>query len=172
MTALSGYWSNTENNLGSNSPAGCGDNSNYNVTYGISQQGAALPWMVEVDVGGILTSSPAVASWGLNRLDCFYRGQNNDMWHRSWGGNGWTDEDDRGGHLTSNPAAASWGPNRLDCFYRGQNNHLWHRWWDGHAWSGEEDLGGILTSDPAVASWGPNRLDCFYRGQSVTESQD
>jgi hypothetical protein len=165
MTAANGFWETRENNPGTNSPAGCGSNSNYDVAYGISSQGAALPWSGEEDLGGVLTSSPAVASWGLNRLDCFYRGQNNHMWHRSWGGNGWTNEDDRGGVLTSGPAVASWGPNRLDCFYRGQNNHMWHRWYDG-GWSDEEDLGGVLTSGPAVASRGPNLLDCFYRGQN------
>jgi hypothetical protein len=49
--------------------------------YGISLRDAALPWSGEEDLGGILTSAPAVASWGLNRLDCFARGLNNHMWH-------------------------------------------------------------------------------------------
>jgi hypothetical protein len=167
MTAANGIWEDKRNHPGGDSPPGCGGNSNYDVVYGISLRDAALPWSGEEDLGGILTSAPAVASWGLNRLDCFARGLNNHMWHRSWGGNGWTNWEDLGGILTSSPAVASWGLNRLDCFYRGQNNHLWHRWYDGH-WSNEQDLGGFLNSDPAVASWEPNRLDIFYKGPNNT----
>jgi len=174
-----GIWQETQNNPGTNSPAGCGDNSNYDVTYGISSNGVALQWSAEEDLGGIrfdsIDSSPAVASWGLNRLDCFFlssfvippesspESPGEAVWHRSWGGNGWTIEDVRGGISTSDPAAASWGPNRLDVFCRGLNNHMWHCRYDGN-WSNWDDRGGILTSSPAVAAWGPNRLDCFYRG--------
>ncbi len=162
-TARVGVYSETRSYPGTDSPVGCGENSLYFVTWSISRPGA---WSGEEDLGGILTSDPAVTAWGPNRLDCFYRGQNNHMWHRWWDGNAWSGEEDLGGILTSDPAVAAWGPNRLDCFYRGQNNHIWHRWWDGNAWSGEEDLGGELVSAPTVAAWGPNRLDCFYRGQN------
>jgi hypothetical protein len=124
------------------------------------------------DLGGNLVSGPAVASWGPNRLDCFYVGPGNTMWHRAYDG-GWKDEEDLGGGLIDRPAAASWGPNRLDCFYTGPQFTMVHRWWDGNAWSGEEDLGGALAAGPAVASWGPpgppwapGRLDCFYRGDN------
>jgi len=163
--AAGGIWKETQNNPGTDSPVGCGSNSNYLVAYGISSNGIALPWSGEEDLGGLyLSSSPAVASWALNRLDCFYLV--GSVWHRSWGGNGWTAQDDRGGHtLVGDPAVASWGPNRLDCFCRNQDNHMWHMWWDG-GWHGWEDRGGILTSSPAVASRGPNLLDCFYRGQN------
>jgi len=39
-------------------------------------------WSDKEDLGGQLSSHPSVASWGLNRLDCFYRGQNNHLLHR------------------------------------------------------------------------------------------
>jgi hypothetical protein len=114
-----------------------------------------------------LTSAPAAASWGPNRIDCFGRGIDRHLWHKWWDGAAWSDWEDLGGILTSAPAVASWGPNRLDCFVRGTDDHMYHKWWDGSAWSDWEDLGGILTSAPAVASWGPNRLDCFVRGTNT-----
>lgn len=123
-------------------------------------------WSQWEDLGGILTSGPAVASWAPNRLDVFGRGQNNALWHKWWDGSRWSEWEDLGGVLTSSPAAVSWGPNRIDVFGRGQNNALWHKWWNGSSWSQWEDLGGVLTSDPAVASWAPNRLDVFGRGQN------
>jgi hypothetical protein len=123
-------------------------------------------WSQWEDLGGILTSAPAVASWQPNRLDVFARGQNNHLWHRYWNGARWSEWEDLGGVLTTGPAAVSWGPNRIDVFARGQNQALWHIYWDGIRWSAWEDLGGVLTSEPAVASWGANRLDVFGRGQN------
>jgi hypothetical protein len=133
---------------------------------GAQRVGDGAQWTGEEDLGGVLTSNPAAVSWGPNRIDTFYRGQNNHLWHRAWNGAQWTNEEDLGGVLSSAPTVASWGFNRLDVFYRGQNNHLWHRAWNGAQWTNEEDLGGVLTSDPAAVSWGFNRIDIFYRGQN------
>jgi hypothetical protein len=123
-------------------------------------------WSQEEDLGGVLSSAPTAASWGNNRLDIFYPGQNNHLWHRAWDGAQWNNEEDLGGVLSTGPGAVSWGFNRIDVFYRGQNNHLWHRSWDGAQWNNEEDLGGVLTSEPTAAAWGNNRLDVFYPGQN------
>jgi len=107
----------------------------------------------------------AVASTQPGHLECFYRGQNNHLWHRWWKGASWSQEEELGGLLKSAPAAiSSREGNRIDCFYRGQDNHLLHRWWDGTKWSREENLGGFLTSAPTVASLKPDHLDCYYRG--------
>lgn len=123
-------------------------------------------WSRWEDLGGILTSAPAAASWQSRRLDVFARGQNQALWHIYWNGARWSAWEDLGGVLTSGPAAVSWGPNRIDVFARGQNQSLWHIYWDGIRWSAWEDLGGIITSEPAAASWGANRLDVFARGQN------
>lgn len=126
----------------------------------------AMPaWSQWEDLGGVLTSAPAVASWQPNRLDVFGRGQNNALWHKWWNGSSWSEWEDLGGVLTSDPAAVSWGPNRIDVFGRGQNNSLWHKWWNGSSWSEWEDLGGgAISSGPAVSSTAPNRLEVFARG--------
>jgi hypothetical protein len=113
---------------------------------------------------GAFTSSPAVSSWGPNRLDAFGRGTDGKLYHALWNGAAWSGWQSLDGVLASAPAAVSWGPNRIDTFVRGSDNQLWHRWWDGTSWSGWEGLGGVLTEAPAVASWGPNRLDVFVRG--------
>ncbi|MFA5635349.1 MAG: hypothetical protein WC977_05525, partial [Anaerovoracaceae bacterium] len=123
-------------------------------------------WSNWEDLGGVLTSAPAVASWQPNRLDVFGRGQNNALWHKYWDGRQWSGWEDLGGVLTTAPAAVSWGRGRIDVFAVGQNQALWHIYWDGRQWSGWEDLGGVLTSAPTVASWQPNRLDVFARGQN------
>ena len=122
-------------------------------------------WSQWEDLGGVLTSDPAVASWQANRLDVFGRGQNNALWHKWWNGTSWSGWEDLGGVLTSAPAAVSWGPNRIDVFGRGQNNSLWHKWWNGSSWGEWEDLGGgVISSGPAATSTAPNRLEVFARG--------
>jgi hypothetical protein len=75
--------------------------------------------------------SQAVASWQRNRLDCFVRGDNNQMWHKWWNGSRWSNWEELGAPrngVRSSPAAVSWGPNRIDCFVRGSNDRLWHKW--------------------------------------------
>ena len=121
-------------------------------------------WSSWEDLGGVLTSAPAVASWAPDRLDVFARGKDNQLLHKRWNGAEWSDWRDLGGRLTSAPAAVSWGPNRIDVFVRGFDGQLAQKRWNGTDWSDWRDLGGRLTSAPAVASWGPNRLDVFVRG--------
>jgi hypothetical protein len=144
-------------------------------------------WNEWKHLGGSLTSGPGVASWEDKRLDCFVRGADTHMWHRSGDGFHWGGWYDLGGppstpildpgvenlvtasalpfvELASAPAAVSWGPNRIDTFARGTNRHMWHKWWNGSMWSHWEDLGGDLSSGIGVASWSENRLHCFVRG--------
>lgn len=88
-----------------------------------------MTWSGWEDLGGIITSGPAVSSWASNRLDCFVKGTDNAMWHKWWDGSSWSGWESLGGVIDDNPAAVSWGPNRIDCFARGMNNHMWHKWW-------------------------------------------
>jgi hypothetical protein len=124
------------------------------LTYGI-------PWY---SLGGVFTSGPAVASWGVNRLDVFARGGDNALWHKAWTGTGWSGWYTLGGGLTSDPAAVSWGPNRIDVVARGTDNAIWHRAFTGAQWGPWTSLDGVFTSGPAIASWGEGRLDMFARG--------
>jgi len=123
-------------------------------TYGV-------PWY---SLGGVLTSGPAVASWGVNRLDVFGRGGDNALYHKAWVGTGWSGWASLGGGLTSDPAAVSWGPNRIDVVVRGGDNAIYHKAWTGTDWSPWASLGGSFTSSPSISSRGNNQLDVFARG--------
>lgn len=113
-------------------------------------------------LGGVLTSDPAIVSWGPNRLDIFVRGEDNAMYQKLWNGS-WHGWKNLGGVLTSAPAATSWASGRIDVFARGEDNAMYHKWFNG-SWHGWEHLGGELTSGPAAASWGSGRIDTFVRG--------
>ncbi|MCP4123174.1 MAG: hypothetical protein GY751_15580 [Bacteroidetes bacterium] len=116
-----------------------------------------------------LTSAPACTSPRTGRIDCFARGENNNVYH-NWYINGkWQGWEDFGGKLTSSPTATSWGEHRIDIFGRGEQNQLIHRYWDGRKskWSSWENLGGELTSAPSCTAYGTRQIDCFARGRDV-----
>jgi hypothetical protein len=127
--------------------------------------GAKTKWKGWVSHGGVLASSPGVASWAPNRLDVFVRGTNNACWQKYWSG-GWSGWGSLGGVLTSAPAAVSRALGRIDIVGRGTDNAYWLKSWNGVGWSVWGSLGGVLTSDPAICSWGTSRLDVFGRGSN------
>ncbi len=65
-------------------------------------------WSNWENLGGHLTSAPAVASWGTDRLDVFGRGKDGSLLHKWWDGMEWSDWEDLGGDLASAPGAVSW----------------------------------------------------------------
>ena len=99
-------------------------------------------WSEWRDLGGHLTSSPAVSSWGSNRLDVFIRGEDSRLKHKRWNGEEWSEWRDLGGRQTSAPAAVSWGPNRIDVFVRGHDFQLAQKRWNGEEWSEWRNLDG------------------------------
>ncbi|NMO18802.1 hypothetical protein HPC49_39935 [Pyxidicoccus fallax] len=121
-------------------------------------------WTAEVDLGGTIRSSPAIASWAPDRVDIFAIGVDRAVLHKFKQGTVWSEWGSLGGYATSAPAAVSWGPNRIDLVVRGGDNAIWHRAWDGVVWHGWGSIGGLATSAPTVTSWGPDRLDIFVRG--------
>jgi Repeat of unknown function (DUF346) len=123
---------------------------------------AGAHWEAWESLGGVVSSSPDVCSWGPGRLDVFVRGTDDALWHK-WYEDGWSGWESLGGVITSDPAAVSWGPGRIDVFVRGTDDALWHKWYDG-SWSGWESLGGVIMGGPDVSSWAPGRLDVFARG--------
>ena len=125
-------------------------------------------------LGGVLTSAPAVCSWGPGRLDVFVRGGDGALYHKYFDG-GWSDWENLGGVIAagSGPAAVSWGPGRIDVFIRGTDNKCYRKYFNAvGGWSaGWDDLGGGLYSSPAASSRGPNRLDVFVRGELLPGGQ-
>ncbi len=121
-------------------------------------------WKGWQDLGGKIKSGPAVASWGVDRLDVFAASGGGKLKHKWWDGSAWHAWQTLGGTFKGAPAAVSWGPDRIDVFVRGMDDHLGHLWWDGDEWKGWQDLGGPIKSSPAVCSWGEDRLDVFAAG--------
>lgn len=117
------------------------------------------------NLGGQLTSGPAVASSGANRLQVFARGTTSEVMQKSYDGE-WSIWRNVGGsvHEDSAPGAISWGAHPIDLFIRGTDDALWYNSHNGSTWSGWESLGGTLTSGPAVASTLIGQLDVFARG--------
>ncbi len=117
-------------------------------------------------------SSPAVSSWGANRLDVFVLGTDNAIWHASWNGTAWSSWDTEGnpGVAISSPAAVSWGTDHIDLFAAGADGKLYQRTWNGLFWSlwaspvSPPPAGIAAGSAPAVSSWATSRLDVFVRG--------
>jgi len=132
----------------------------------IALTGQGSFWSGFSRLGGSLTSAPAVASWGVNRLDLFARGQDNALYHM-WYDGAWHAWTRIGGSLTSAPAVASWGTNELDVFARGQDNAYYQDTSTdgGTNWSGWKRIAASAASAPSVSTWGTNRLDLFGRGQ-------
>jgi hypothetical protein len=145
------------------------ENNWYIVERGIPKQGQWVrrrkQWSGWQNLGGIITSGPALSTWAEGRLDAFAKGQDDALWHKWWDGSKWHSWQSLSGQFKDAPAAVSWGNNRIDVFVRGMNDHLWHKWWDGSTWHDFQDLAGVITSAPAVSSWAADRLDVFAKGQ-------
>lgn len=118
-----------------------------------------------------VASSPAVASRGAGRLDCFVLGSDGAIWHREvqnaqW--KAWKSWDKPARGIASAPAAVAWSADRVDCLVRGNDNALYlraqlpNRLADWFAVG--KPQGVNLQGDPAIASWASNRLDVFAWG--------
>jgi len=120
---------------------------------------------------------PAVASWGLGRLDIFVKGAHGYIYHKyfdgSWGpAGGW--EYMGGGAVPANPTVVAWGPNRLDLFSRDYLNRVVTQAFNGTAWV--PPLGtnwSVVTGSNASATPSPSSrrsgvIDLFYRSNDVT----
>jgi hypothetical protein len=150
-----------------------------NASFPNSTAAGTIPWYPQTgweDLGGIFSSPPAVASWGVNRLDIFGVGTDHQMWHKAWVESGgwspkteWEALSSSGLILMGTPAVASWGANRLHIFARDRGLGLYHKAWMGK-WEpsllGWTNLGGALNSPPAGASRGANIVDLVARGHN------
>ena len=73
-------------------------------------------------------------SWGPDRIDLFWVGEDRALMHRSLDGSAWSADESLGGELTGTPAVSSSGADRIDVFAAGRDGRLWHRWWNGSEW--------------------------------------
>src|SRR5947209_1309930 len=152
--------------------------------YGLSGKSTGLKLQFIPDdtaydaLGGSCTNTPAVVSWGHDRLDAFVVGAaDNALYHKWWNGSQWgpsaSDFEYMGGIIVGDPAVASWDHDRLDVFVIGTNGGLFHKAWNGFEWlpsiTGYDFLGlpkaGVtIRGNPQVVSWDHDRLDVFVVG--------
>ncbi|MDQ6631098.1 MAG: N-acetylmuramoyl-L-alanine amidase [Verrucomicrobiota bacterium] len=84
-----------------------------------------------ISVGSTFTSGFAACSRGVNRLDVFGKGGDNQIWFSSWNGASWSAWQPTGGvaSFNSDPSVVADGSN-VHLFGRGTDNVCWHQW--GH----------------------------------------
>jgi hypothetical protein len=127
-------------------------------------------WNGWEDLGGPISSAPAVASTGPNHLAVFAAGLDGKLMWRTWTGgpkwNPWNPvESLQGVKLSTGPAAVSWGPGRIDVLVRDTNGKLWHTHGDGSTFSPTPPLTlGPISSAPGVTSRGNGQLEVLAAG--------
>src|SRR5262245_57985366 len=111
------------------------------------------PWQ---NLGGIITSSPAVAALG-DTLYVFARGVDDALWY--WSING-SDQAAQGwfaappdASIASAPAAAANG-GTVEVIVRGADGRLWRTSGAGTNWAVWQQIGASLTGDPALTAVG------------------
>jgi hypothetical protein len=130
---------------------------------------ASNQWHDWENLGGTLTSSPAVASRARESLDCFMRNGDGDLAWKALDGSDVFDlsfGQPTSGKFKGAPAAVSWRIDRLDMFVRGADDALWHRRLSVIMFPAVSDWHKLdldIADAPSVASWAPNRLDIFTR---------
>jgi hypothetical protein len=130
-------------------------------------------WASWTDLGCCFNSAPGAVSWGTGRTDVVARGEDNQVYIRTYASSTWTSwQPLSGSTVASAPSITSWGANRLDVFARKSDNSLMVNSCTGNcsaaqgAWSGWSTpfSGGALKGRPAVVSRGPNLIDIYVHG--------
>ena len=167
------FWSLERDYPGTNSPVGCGANSDYQVAYYILPPGVDIPGrrMCYGDTalpGNLTTLTPGLAVFN-NKLYALYRsGGDDSMWFAWYDGATWQGDIRLPGNLTSaSPALAAYR-NQLYALYKssGNDGSLWFAWFDGANWQGDIKVSSGLTSaSPALAVYN-NLLYAVYKSHS------
>ena len=63
-------------------------------------------------------------SWGEDRLDLFWIGDDGGLWHRAWSDGAWLSDESLAGEPASKPAAVSWAANEMQVFVVARDGHL------------------------------------------------
>ena len=98
-------------------------------SFRLTASNTKMSWSGWESLGGQLTSAPAVSSDASGELNVFWRGTDNNLWHKWFNYPSWYGPESLGGPLNSAPAAVSWGHGRVDVFVQGTDGALWHKWW-------------------------------------------
>ncbi|HKF86237.1 MAG TPA: hypothetical protein VKB30_10665, partial [Candidatus Limnocylindrales bacterium] len=88
----------------------------------------------------------AAVSWGGDRIDLFWRDDDDALWHSVFDGVAWSGAESLGGSLASGPAVTAWARDQMEVFAVFPDGELWDRYWDGTSWHPWESLGGRLAT--------------------------
>lgn len=116
------------------------------------------------NLGGVVTSTPAVVSATPGTLDVFARGADYALWTRHFDGRTWSPWTSLGGVLRSAPAVTSRSPGTIDVFAVGADRALWAMGFDGQRWHDWATLGGYVSATPSATSTREGNLTVFARG--------
>jgi hypothetical protein len=146
---------------------------NWQIKPGISDP---ANWAGETRFPGDSAKQIAVAQNSDGRLEIFYVGTNNDLYH-NWqmkpgisDSANWAGEARFPGDSANQIAVAQNSDGRLEIFYVGTNTVLYHNWQtkpgisDPANWSGETRFPGDSANQIAVAQNSDGRLEIFYAG--------
>jgi len=123
------------------------------------------------DLGGFLTSTPAVVSRAKGTIDVFARGGDGGLWHLAYDGKAapWV-RISGSTQIQAQPDALSWDPQRIDVFAWGTDNALLTKTLDTNTglWTPAEGfyhIGVGLSGPPKSVSDGPGSMHVFAYGQ-------
>ena len=128
------------------------------------------------DLGEHLQATPAVVSWGPERLDLFGRNIGGALLHKCWSDQaGWWPTDSGSWNhfwpsgMVNDPIALSSGPERLELFRHSINDQFAHKSFDHGIWSppgdGWNGIGLVTDSPVACVSVRPGQANIFATGQ-------
>ena len=138
-----------------------------NAVYVTRQNGAS--WQTFYRIGGARNSHLAVARNVDGRIQVFFRGADNALWHirqTTAGADLWDAPVSLGGFLTSEPVVGMNADGRLEVFVKGSDEAIYANPQNtpgSTTWAGFYRIGGTLSSAPAVARNADGRLQLFYR---------
>ncbi len=128
----------------------------------ITQQSPTIGW----SFGGYLTSGPAIAYYGGNKVEVCARGSDRAMWCRNYNGSAWGGWYSLGGELYDSPSLAARPDGVLEMFARGANGQIYSNYKLGNTWSGWYLIGGpMITGNPSATFINTNFLVITARGE-------
>ncbi len=122
----------------------------------------------EVMPVGVLGSAPSAVVSRAGVVDVFWRGTDDNLWHRVFDGRSWLGQENLGmGPLGGPPVAVGQANGTVDVFWRGTDNGLWHAFYNpGQRWSGPHRRGHDVASDPSPVVTSAGVVDVFWKGRN------
>jgi hypothetical protein len=154
----SGFYTETRSYSGSDSPTGCGSNSQYSVTFSVFRTHWSGPWEIP---GGGRTDAALAATWFQNRIWLFAKGTDDRIYFNqsadrvNW--TGWSEVP--GGGMTDSGLAVAHSDTRLWVFAKGLDNKIYLNYFDpsitsfsGDGWYGWDEVAGGEQTDASLGA--------------------